>query len=163
MAKGRSTYSKKNDRTLTYIIVGFGVVIVSLIAGLLIYNAFNETVDYDTFDHIYDYNDIADQSESSYLVYYYGEDCSYCKEIKNDFLDFSYNNEQGVKVYLIDSSDSTNWPVEWNAQLQDYYPVYGTPTVFTVSSGRIVDISRGAVEVMDTVEAITSGTYAYIN
>jgi thiol-disulfide isomerase/thioredoxin len=163
MAKSKSTYSKKNDRTLTYIIVGFGVVILALIGGLLIYNAFNETIDYDSFTHIQSYNDLPDQSEDSYLVYYYGENCTHCRDIKTQFLDFAYNNSQGIKVYLMDSSRSTDWPVQWSAQYEDYIPVYGTPTVFTVVDGTIVDISRGSIEVMDTVDDITSGTYAFIN
>jgi thiol-disulfide isomerase/thioredoxin len=160
MAKSFS--SKKDDKFLIYLIVGFASVIVALVAGLVIYNIVADVKDYDDFDHISSFNNITDQSEDQYLVYYYSETCGYCNQIKNQVIKFADSNNQNIKVYMMDANEafSTSFPIydpDTGAEMT------GTPSLITVVDGQIVHMAPGYIEVTDTLESINAGTYNYLD
>lgn len=160
MAKSLS--SRKDDKFLIYLIVGFASVIVLLVAGLVIYNLVADVKDYDDFDHISNFSNITSQSEDEYLIYYYSETCGYCKQIKNQVLKFANDNNENIKVYMMDANDAyaTSFPIydpDTGAEMT------GTPSLITVVDGQIVHMAPGYLEVTDTLESINAGTYNYLD
>lgn len=163
MATYKSGYKRSNsDRFLTYSIVGFGVVIVSLILGLIIFNIVHEEVTYDSFDHITSFYNITSQDEDEYLVYYYSENCGYCNEIKQKVLNFADKNNANVKVYFLDATQATGTTLPI-ADPNTGETMDGTPSLISVVNGTIVQMSPGYIEVLNTLEEINDGTNAYIN
>lgn len=160
MAKSFS--SKKDDKFLIYLIIGFASVIVALVAGLVIYNIVADVKDYEDFDHISSFYNITDQSEDEYLVYYYSETCGYCNQIKNQVISFATDNNRNIKVYMMDANEaySTSFPI-YDPDTGD--EMTGTPSLITVVDGQIVHMAPGYVEVTDTLERIDAGTYNYLD
>lgn len=159
MAKG-SFAKSSNDRFLTYLLVGFAAVIVSLVVGLIIYNIFNEELTYDSFDHITNFYDIEDQEEDQYLVYFYSESCSICSDIKLQVLKFADKNEADVKVYFLDNLAATGRD-RIVTDPETLATMDGTPSLITVVDGQITHMAPGYVQVLDTLEAINDGTYDF--
>lgn len=162
MAQKGSLKRKQNDKFLTYLIIGFASVIVALVIGLVIYDIVTVELTYDDFDHITSFYSIENQEESEYMVYYYSESCGYCNQIKTQVLNFANDNGANIKVYLMDAqvAFSTSFPIfdpDTGAEMS------GTPSLITVVNGDIVHMAPGYVEVLDTLEAIDDGTYAYLD
>lgn len=159
MAKG-SFAKSNNDRFLTYMVVGFAAIIVTLVVGLILYNVFNEELTYESFDHITSFYDIEDQNEDQYLVYFYSEACSYCNTIKSQVLNFADDNEAGVKVYFLDNLVATGK----DRIVRDpdtLATMDGTPSIITVVDGQITHMSPGYDQVLDTLEAINNDSYDF--
>jgi thiol-disulfide isomerase/thioredoxin len=162
MAKQSSFKRSREDKFLTYLILGFAGVIVALVLGLVVYNLFSNEPEYEDFDHINSFYSITSQDEDQYLVYYYSETCGYCTQIKPRILNFAASNDLGIKVYLMDAqvAYSTSFPIydpDTNAQMT------GTPSLITVVDGEIVHMAPGYLEVLDALEAMEDGTYTYLN
>lgn len=162
-----ATYKSKrkrsnNDRFLTYVIVGFGAVIVSLVLGLIIYNIFNEELTYDDFDHVSSFYSITTQQEDAYLVYYYSESCGYCTQIKQRVLNFSESNNANIKVYFLDARTATGNTLvisdPTSGETMD-----GTPSLITVVNGEVVHMAPGYINVLETFDKINEGTYTYLD
>lgn len=162
MASKGSFKSKKNDKFLTYLIIGFATVIVALVVGLVVANALSVDYTYEDFDHISSFSQIANQSEDEYLVYYYSETCGYCNQIKTQVLNFAGDNDANIKVYLMDAQEaySTSFPIYDPTSGEQ---MTGTPSLITVVNGTIVHMAPGYVEVLNTLEAINDGTYTYLD
>ena len=163
MAASKGSYRKKsNDKFLTYLIIGFAVVVVSLVVGLIISNIVNPQLDYDDFDYVTNYQQIQSQDESEYFVYYYSETCGYCQQIKNRVMAFSEENGADVKVYMMDAYNVSGYrelvfdPISGDV-------LGGTPALIAVSNGTIRHISSGYIEVLNTIDEVNDGTYDYIN
>ena len=137
MAKYKSGHKRKSsDKFVTKIIIGFGVAFVVLVAALLIYNA--TKLKYEDFEHVTSFSEVLNQTEDKYLVYYYSESCGYCKQIKDEVLDFATENNGNLKVYLVDAYDVDGTTI----------PPFtgGTPTMALVEDGSITDSFTGAVQ-----------------
>lgn len=126
----------------------------------------SDELDYSDFrnDHLDTWADALDQDEDQYLIYYYGVGCSHCKTIKQEILSFAAENNAGVKVYFI---ESTEVPTE------DYkaHPIYdpqtgeaipGTPTVIVVNDGVEKQFLVGPTIIRDLMDKINEGTYGFI-
>lgn len=88
-----------------------------------------------------DYSDFSSQQITSfyeaehmnnnrYIVYYYSENCSHCKEVKEEILTL-FNHYTALDFYLVDvakANDSSTVP-----------EFLGTPTVFVFSEGKVVE------------------------
>jgi len=163
MATYKSGYKRSNnDRFLTYVIVGFGGLIVALVIGLIVYNILHVVYTYDDFEKITSFYTITTQDEDEYLVYYYGENCSHCIDIKERVLNFAHDNDAGIKVYLLDAATATGTTLV----IQDPTTgatMDGTPSLISVKNGVIVQMSPGDVNVLNTMEEINEGTNAFIN
>lgn len=162
MAEYKSGYKRKgnDDRFFTYLIISFAALVLVILSGIAIYRIINPVLSYEDFEPytIQRYSQITEMSEDQYLVYYYGESCSHCKDIKQTVLNFTNENDAGVRVYLLESStdDFSNNNV--------VHPVTGvamtgTPSMITVRNGVIVDLNVGKDLVLDLMDKINDGTY----
>jgi len=155
MATTNKNYSKKSgDRFLTYTLMGFAIAFFALVLSLILFNSFNKTLTYDSFDKLTSQSALLSQPESEYLVYYYSEACTYCQEIKSQVLEFADSNNANVKVYFWDAGVIGGTSIS---------AVEGTPAMFTVVNGAIVNITNGYIQIPATFDAINAGTYTYIN
>ena len=119
MAKSKKRFKrKKEDRFISYVLIGFSVVFFVIILSIILYNVLAQPLTYDNFDRITDYSLIDKMPEDEYLVYYYTEDCSWCKEIKNEVLEFANENNAGIKPACrerqADSCQSCPARTSWN-------------------------------------------------
>jgi len=156
MAESKKKYKKKSeDKFISYILIGFSVAFFVIILSVVLFNLISNPLDYGSFDSIEDGALITTQSESEYLVYYYTEDCFYCKEIKQQVLEFANENNEGVKVYFMDG-------VNVNGSLY-VNGLTGTPAFITIVNGQIVDLVGGAVDIPAAFDEINDGSYLYFN
>ncbi len=146
---------KKDERFVTYVLIGFAVTFFVILVSIILYNVIAKPLEYSSFDTIDDYALITSKPESEYLVYYYSETCPACAKIKQDALEFADKNNAGVKVYFMDAGKTTG---------QNNIPgMDGYPSMLTVINGNIIDLTSGYVDIPAVFEQINNGTYAYIN
>lgn len=156
-----SNYRSSNDRFITKVIIGFAAVIIIIIGTLVVDKIINVEYSYDMFDEVSSYQAIEDKPESKYLVYFYGINCSHCQDIKEQVLEFAYENEAGLKVYLMESGSTTG--VNNIIDPISGADMTGTPSMITVINGRIVEVTIGADDIPLLLQEINEGTYEFIN
>lgn len=156
MAKYRNGHKKqKNDKFLSYILIGFAITFLVVLTSMILFNYFDTTIDYDSFDTVDDYSQIAYQDEDRYLVYWYTETCPACITIKQEVLDFADSNVEGIKVYFMDATKTTG--------TNNIAQMTGTPSMLTVVNGVIVDLNSGSISIPETFDDINDGTYSVDN
>jgi len=156
MAEYKSGFKQKgNDRFMSYLFIGFAVAFFVIIVSVVLFNVLSEDLEYSSFDRIEDYGDIAIMPENEYLIYFYSEECYYCKEIKFDVLEFANENNEGVKVYFLDAGNVTGYN---NVTGMD-----GTPTMLTIVNGQLVDIVGGSTQIISLFAEINTGSYLLLN
>jgi thiol-disulfide isomerase/thioredoxin len=188
MAKYKSGFKRKNtnEKTFTYALIGFVSVFIIVILALVINGIANPTLGYNDFNnvHLQNFADVTTQEEDTYFVYFYGINCGYCSDIKEEVLGFADNNEAGIKVYLIESSDPTDYVDRVNPLTQEVIvnpntgepyqaapitdpitgaQVTGTPTMITIVNGNVVDVNVGPNTITDLVGLVNEGAYGFIN
>jgi ABC-type lipoprotein release transport system permease subunit len=161
MATYKSGYKRKksNGKFLKYTFIGMGVVVVTLIMGLVLYNIFSDELKYSSFEEITSFQEITTQPEQQYLVYYYGENCGACISIKGSVLD--YFGHIDVKVYVIESSNVDGVNLIRNPDTQE--EMRYTPTLLTIRDGVLIDMNVGADTVVDILKETDLGTYSKID
>lgn len=126
-------------------------------------------LDYEDFanDHIIGMDNIIEQSDTQYLVYYYGLNCSHCQKIKKLILNFALDNDVNINVYFIVSAlDNDSKVINNPSYITDPItgvPMTGTPTVITVVNRRVVDLSVGPTIITDLLEQIEVGSYGFFD
>lgn len=165
MAQYKQGFKRKNDNPKWVNFSIYGLVGAAVVAILvLVFNAIlNPPLKYDDFLDvtIETMPEITQQEEESYLVYYYGEDCGWCKTIKDDVLSFANENNGGVKVYLIESAEDKDPTIIVDPTTNA--PMTGTPTMVTVKNGVVVDLNIGPDLIIDLIKQVNEGTYGHLN
>lgn len=165
MAEYKQGYKRKNNnqKWVNYSIYGLiGAAVIAIL--VLIGNAIlNPALQYEDFADVTidTMDEITVQEEDSYLVYYYGEDCGYCKTIKKQVLEFADENDNNIKVYLIESAEDKDPTVIVHPTTS--VPMTGTPSMVTVKNGVVVDINAGPDLILDLIEQVNEGTYGHLN
>ena len=146
---------QSNDKFLSYVLIGFAITFFVILISLAIFNAFDKTLTYGSFDTVDNYAYIQTQEEDQYLVYWYSETCPACTAIKAEVLEFADSNEAGIKVYFMDagSAEGTNYISQMT----------GTPSIVVVVNGLIVDLALGNESIPQLFDEINNGTYSNIN
>ncbi len=156
MATYKNGHKKQgNDKFFSYVIIGFAVTFFVILISMILFNAFDNSLTYGSFDTVDDYLYIQTQEEDQYLVYWYSETCPACAAIKEEVLDFADDNEAGIKVYFMDASKTSG--TNYIQQMT------GTPSVVVVVDGTIVDLALGNEAIPQLFNAINSGTYSNID
>lgn len=143
------------------ILIGFGSLLVILL-GIYIGLEITTKTEYEDFDAITSYQSILDQEEDTYLVYWYGANCSHCALIKDQVIKFANKNDEKIKVYFIDSSTATgvaNLEHPTNSELK----MTGTPTMIVVKDGAVADMIVGSEDIPELLNLINAGKYDIIN
>ena len=146
---------QKNDRLISYILIGFAASFFVIIISVIMFNLLSKDLEYSNFDRIEDYSQITTMPENEYLVYFYSEDCYYCKEIKFQVLEFADENNADIKVYMLDAGNVTGYN---NVSGMD-----GTPTILMVVNGQLVDLVGGSTQIISVFDEINGGTYLFLN
>ncbi|MDC0559039.1 hypothetical protein OAO42_01370 [Candidatus Izimaplasma bacterium] len=164
MSKLSTSFNKKKgqDKFLTYLIAGFAIIFVGIVATLIIVRLVDPPIVYNSFDHIDTYGEFTQMEENEYLVYWYGDSCSACIRIKEDVLNFAFDNNRGIKMYFAEVSD-TDGNYLSIVDPDDLVAISGTPSLITVRNGVIVDIAKGSIEVVETLDAINNNTFNDLN
>ena len=163
MATYKSGYKRKgNDKFITYLLVGFAVIILSLVIGLIVNNIVNPELDYDSFDQVTNFQQIHQQDEDEYFVYWYSESCYYCTQIKNQVMGFADSNNADVKVYMMDAANTDGYK-QFVIDPATGEPLGGTPAMIAVRNGEIVDIAPGYIEIPNLIDDVNDGSYDYFN
>lgn len=150
-----ATYKEKNKRNsngkfIAYVMIGFAIAFFAILIALIIYNSNNNT---------FDDSPLLNMPEEQYLVYLYSDSCSHCLAIKDDVAAFSSGNAADMKLYYLNSSDLRDGEFQY---LSDTYGAGGTPAMFTIVDGKVVDLLLGSLEIPNTFDAINNGTYSKI-
>lgn len=156
MATYKNGHKKSsNDKFFSYILIGFAITFFIILISMVLFNIFDDTLDYDSFEQVGDYSQIQLMEENQYLVYWYSETCPACINIKEAILEFADNNNAGIKVYFMDADKTSG--SNYITQMT------GTPSLITIVNGVIVDLNVGYVDIPVILEQINNGTYSYIN
>ena len=156
MATYKNGHKKQgSDKFFSYVLIGFAITFFVILISLVIFNAFDKSLSYSSFDTIDDYSYIQTQEEDQYLVYWYSETCPACTAIKTEVLEFADSNSAGVKVYFMDAASATG--TNYISQMT------GTPSMVVVVNGIVVDLALGNAQIPELFDAINNGTYANIN
>ncbi|MCF7926205.1 MAG: hypothetical protein K9L74_01340 [Candidatus Izimaplasma sp.] len=146
---------------MKYLIYGFGGIFIALIASVFIFNAVDDSLDYDSFKHISSYEEFPQMPEETYVIYWYGENCGYCTQIKVDVLEFADSNQADLKVYLSESSSTAGSPSSVLDPF-DGITLTGTPTMIFVRNNVVIDLQVGSDKVLLMMEQINNGTYPFL-
>jgi thiol-disulfide isomerase/thioredoxin len=92
------------------------------------------------------------KSNDKYVVYYYQEACSHCQSVKQDILAFALDFEY-LDFYIIDSSKTPD--------SSSYEEFRGTPTIFVLSGGEIIESYIGSVQVLDFIDLYSEIQFEY--
>lgn len=151
----------KQNKLLKFIIF----LLVGVI-GFTLTGCEGDDLDYSDFadDHLNSWAKALTQEEDQYLLYYYGVNCSHCKTIKQEILNFANENDASLKVYFIESGEVSYenyemYPV--NDPLTGE-PIPGTPTVIVVTDGRARAMLVGPSPIKDLLLKINEGSYGFI-
>jgi len=156
MANYKNGFKRQgNDRFTSYVLIGFAVAFFAIIISMVMFNMFNKELEYTSFDHIDNYSDILNMPEDDYLVYYYSENCHYCKEIKTQVLEFADKNNADIKVYLLDAGNVSGY--------NNIAGMDGTPSLLMVVDGHLVDLVGGTTKIISIFDKINSDSYIYLN
>ncbi|MCK5761572.1 MAG: thioredoxin family protein [Candidatus Izimaplasma sp.] len=156
MAEYKSGFKRhSDDRFMSFLLIGFAVAFFIIIISVIMFNLLSTELEYSSFDRIGDYSEITNMNEDEYLVYFYSEECYYCKEIKYDVLEFADENSAGIKVYFLDAGNVTGY--------NNIAGMDGTPSILMVVNGQLVDLVGGSTQILSVFDQINSGTYLYIN
>ena len=161
MTAHKSSYRKSNsDKAfMKFIFFGFGTVLATLILGLILFNVFSDELKYNSFEEINNFQEITTQPEEQYLVYYYGENCGACVNIKGSVLD-SFDNID-IKVYLVESKNVNG--VNTIKDPITFEDMKYTPTLLTIKNGIVVDMNVGGDTVVDILSEIKLDTYTKLD
>jgi len=137
--------------TPTIMIVENGVVVQQESGYITVKNLLNTLEgggvlpEYTDFDHVPTYASAVTQTEDYYIVYFYRTTCGYCNQIKDFMLNFAANNTAGVKMYFLDTENTTGI---------NTYDVTGTPTILIIENGVVTDKAVGAVAVPEFLRTL---------
>ena len=99
-----------------------------------------------------DYKDCFNQTNQSYLLYFYQETCHDCSLIKNEVIDFALNNQ--MPIYFIEANNSFPYRYSYNeidktigaTKYTDIW-VGLTPEIVTINNYLAVDNKVGSNDV----------------
>ncbi len=117
----------------------------------------------ETDDGLFEYSDLADKelfthadaenmSNDKYIVYYYHKACSHCQNIKQDILSFAYDFEY-FDFYIFDISNAQD--------VSSYEEFVGTPTVFVLAGGEIIEKYIGGDKVLEFIDIYSDIQFDY--
>lgn len=78
--------------------------------------------------------------DERYVVYYYGKVCGHCTNIKQDVLHF-FDTFDLLPFYILEIQDTPD-----SSSLEEFR---GTPTIFVIADGEVIDYYVGSVDVYD--------------
>lgn len=96
--------------------------------------------DYDQVEHISSWGEVYNRSEEEYIAYYYSPTCGYCNLIKDFMLEYSVDNDAGIKLYFLYASEMTGVN---NSGLT------GTPAIMHIKNGEVIYSTSGYISVQD--------------
>ena len=111
-------------------------------------------------DKLFEYTDFADQSISTYeeaetkstnkyIVYYYSESCSHCKDVKQDILGF-FDSFEAIPFYIFDIRNEKN---TGDTSLNEFV---GTPTLFVMSDNKVLEKYVGSINIRQFIDIYNS-------
>lgn len=101
--------------------------------------------DYSNFEEhlLTSYNEAETIEDERYVVYYYGKSCGHCINVKQDVLDF-FSTFELLPFYILEVQDTPD-----SSSLDEFI---GTPTMFIMADGEVVDMYVGSVDIYDFFE-----------
>lgn len=113
---------------------------------------YEDNLDYDLISEFQiSWNDIFNQKENEYLVYFYSQTCGYCEDIKEDILRFYKDSE--ICMYFV--SDKENFVIGHDINntigcddISSFY-IIGTPTLVEVCNHSILMNLGGVSKIYD--------------
>lgn len=78
--------------------------------------------------------------DERYVVYYYGKDCSHCITVKQDVLHF-FDEFELLPFYILEVQDTPD-----SSSLDEFR---GTPTLFIMADGEVLDMYVGSLDIYD--------------
>jgi glutaredoxin-related protein len=101
---------------------------------------------------LFTHADAEDMSNDKYIVYYYHEACSHCQNIKQEILSIAYDFEY-FDFYIFDISNAPD--------VSSYEEFVGTPTVFVLAGGEIIESYIGGDKVLEFIDIYTDIQFDY--
>ena len=113
-------------------------------------------MDYNSFynDRITDVNQQLTQSESTYYIYIYGDNCSACKAIKNEAL-YTIEFLQNDQVYFVEAESTSQIAADIVTIGQATNPNFGTPSIVKIENGLVVEVISGGSSVLNVLHSLS--------
>lgn len=86
------------------------------------------------------YEDAETIEDVRYVIYYYGKNCGHCLNVKQDVLQF-FSTFEMLPFYILETQDTPD--------VTSFDEFRGTPTVFVVGDGVVLDQYVGAIDVYE--------------
>jgi len=157
MAKGRS--SRKQDNFLRNILIGFVGLFVVLGLTAVLLNAFGPKNDYNDFPTIRTFDQVTEQDETTYAVYFYSESCGACSQIKADTMSFGNENALDIKMYLVDTDKVTGSVLDAigpNGEVLE-----STPTMMIVRNGAVSHFFNNTANIVNFYNSVEDGSFTF--
>lgn len=159
------TYKKKQDNFLRNIVIGFGVVFFVMMA-IFLYMSITEPK-YNDFEQVGVYENADNMPEGTYGVYFYSETCPACVSIKSSFLEFAEGNALDLKIYLMDSAQTTGDRLSsfsfYDADEGEVLQLTATPTLLIYKDGTLVDMIVSADSIQEFMIQVGNNEYTELD
>lgn len=122
--------------------------VVTLVFVLVVGGCESEAqLDYSDFDNVRQLSYSAAESKENerYILYYYSENCGHCNDVKQEVLSF-FKTFEYLNVYLIDTG------AQEVKDVSKYDEFVGTPSVFIIADGEVLESYIGSVEIRSFIE-----------
>ncbi|MBN2876389.1 MAG: hypothetical protein JXL85_01930 [Bacilli bacterium] len=172
MATYKRGYKKQNSETvLLKVIIGIIVAVFAFVALAFVYDAVTKWRSYDyyttitEYEGIFEYTNGGDEALEDYVVYFYSDTCSNCKDIKNSVLkDGNRLNRDGEMFFLANTGTMTDEDAQLAGFLDEIgEQELGTPMLVVVANGEFYGVYMGSTLVSETMDSISSGTFDAFN
>ena len=108
---------------------------------------------------------IFDKEDMEYLVYFYSEECGYCRSIKDEVLE--YYASTTYKMYFLDLLDNEDvvikhgggTPVGLNS-IEDLF-ILGTPSLMKIEDKTVSEYYAGVQAIHDFISSVEEDNFLY--
>jgi thiol:disulfide interchange protein len=169
MATYKKGFKKQNPQlTLLKTILAIIVTVVVLVMVAFIYDKATDWRDYNSYDHLETYDQVLEQDQEDYVVYFYSETCEACQSMKEDILGVLNDVDKDMNnIYLVDVTKITNEVVGEDEEaytrddlLEDLdIESITTPSFVVVANGALEEVITGIVNIEDFLDDLDSNTY----
>ena len=103
-------------------------------------------------DRLIPWNEIFNQEEDYYFVYFYSETCGHCNDIKQDVLNYYFESINPM-YFVCTNYEAVIGPKKelYGIDNIDEFYIFGTPFMIEIKDHTILDYYAGTIEILEFI------------
>lgn len=147
MGTAKTKYQRKDEQQFSsYFLLGMIIIVFVMVVSYFLYNTLSSEITYSDFDHISQFEEIPNQDEMTYYVYYYSKDFSLCVLLEDDMLIYA-GDASNQKLYFASASSIKS--------INIISGLSSAPTLLEINNGVVISMTSD-IEVIQSIITITN-------